>query len=239
MAIRPLRSRRPITGPLHATPTRPIRTGCSSRQAAADPRWRQRAKAALAACAAGALALLAVSLDRDSGPTRFSLTPAGSTGFRDGRTIRLRRRCRRFSNPALGCDAAGCGRARPDRDSPITAEWEIGGALCQAAEALPPGDDAAARRFFEVLFIPLAVADYGEPEGLFTGYFEIELNGSRRRHGRFQTPIYRRPPELGAGRYSAPRSRTARSPDAVSNSSGSTIRSTRSFWRSRARAGFG
>jgi membrane-bound lytic murein transglycosylase A len=76
-------------------------------------------------------------------------------------------------------------------------------ALCQAAEALPAGDDAAARRFFENGFVPLSVADYGDSVGLFTGYYEIELNGSRRRHGRFGTPIYRRPPELGSGpRYS-------------------------------------
>jgi membrane-bound lytic murein transglycosylase A len=75
--------------------------------------------------------------------------------------------------------------------------------LCEAAAVLPPEDDAAARRFFETYFIPLAVADYGATEGLFTGYYEIELNGSRRRQGRYQTPIYRRPSEPGvAARYS-------------------------------------
>jgi len=75
--------------------------------------------------------------------------------------------------------------------------------LCEAATALPPQDDAAARRFFETSFIPLSVSDYGASEGLFTGYYEIELNGSRQQRGRYQTPIYRRPPEPGvAGRYS-------------------------------------
>ena len=74
---------------------------------------------------------------------------------------------------------------------------------CQAAAALPPEDDGAARRFFETAFVPLSVADYDESEGLFTGYYEIELNGSRERRGRYQTPIYRRPPETGAAaRYS-------------------------------------
>jgi len=34
---------------------------------------------------------------------------------------------------------------------------------------------------------------------LFTGYFEIELNGSRRRHGSYQTPIYRKPPDPTSG----------------------------------------
>ncbi len=47
----------------------------------------------------------------------------------------------------------------------------------------------------------MAVADYGNAEGLFTGYFEIELNGSLHRHGRYQTPIYRRPPDLAGPRY--------------------------------------
>ena len=75
--------------------------------------------------------------------------------------------------------------------------------LCEAAAAVPPGDDAATRRFFETSFVPLSVNDYGASEGLFTGYYEIELDGSRRRQGRYQTPIYRRPPDLNeAARYS-------------------------------------
>ena len=47
----------------------------------------------------------------------------------------------------------------------------------------------------------MAVADYGDATGLFTGYFEIGLHGSLRRHGRYQTPIYRPPP----GRAKGPR----------------------------------
>jgi membrane-bound lytic murein transglycosylase A len=70
--------------------------------------------------------------------------------------------------------------------------------LCEAAQSLPPGDDWAAREFFEKGFTPFAVADYGNAEGLFTGYYEIELDGSRQRHGRYQTPLYRKPPDLGA-----------------------------------------
>jgi len=65
--------------------------------------------------------------------------------------------------------------------------------ICGLAKALAAGDEAAARGFFEQRFVPMAVADYGVDEGLFTGYFEIELHGSRHRDGRFRTPIYRRP----------------------------------------------
>jgi membrane-bound lytic murein transglycosylase A len=71
--------------------------------------------------------------------------------------------------------------------------------LCDEAAAIPTGDAVAARAFFESRFVPMAVADYGEADGLFTGYFAIGLNGSLRRHGPYQTPIYRPPPNLGTG----------------------------------------
>ncbi len=53
----------------------------------------------------------------------------------------------------------------------------------------------AARRFFETGFAPLLAANNGDSDGLFTGYFEITLHGSRRRGGPYQTPLYGRPPE--------------------------------------------
>jgi peptidoglycan lytic transglycosylase A len=77
------------------------------------------------------------------------------------------------------------------------AEWR---APCTAAGQLPAGDDVAARQFFEANFAPYLAGNNGESEGLFTGYFEITLTGSRRRGGAFQTPIYRRPPD--PSRYS-------------------------------------
>ncbi len=74
-------------------------------------------------------------------------------------------------------------------------------APCRAALRLPRDDEAAARRFFETRFVPFMAADYGRTRGLFTGYFEIELEGSRHRHGPYQTPLYRRPPPALASRY--------------------------------------
>ena len=70
-------------------------------------------------------------------------------------------------------------------------EWR---GLCAAAARLP-GTDSAAKAFFEGNFTPLLAGNNGEAEGLFTGYYEIALNGARRRGGPFQTPIYRRPPD--------------------------------------------
>jgi membrane-bound lytic murein transglycosylase A len=68
---------------------------------------------------------------------------------------------------------------------------------CAAAAGLLPGNDEAARRFFETAFAPFLAANDDKPEGLFTGYFEIVLNGSRNRVGKYQTPLYRRPSEPG------------------------------------------
>jgi membrane-bound lytic murein transglycosylase A len=57
---------------------------------------------------------------------------------------------------------------------------------------------APARQFFESEFVPVRVFDPERPEGLFTGYFEPEVRGSRVKGGRYQVPIYRRPPDLEA-----------------------------------------
>ncbi|MEP1612893.1 MAG: MltA domain-containing protein [Roseobacter sp.] len=49
------------------------------------------------------------------------------------------------------------------------------------------------RSFFELLFRPVLIEDGNK--ALFTGYFEPELNGARKRSGKYQYPIYRMPPE--------------------------------------------
>jgi membrane-bound lytic murein transglycosylase A len=67
--------------------------------------------------------------------------------------------------------------------------------ICAVAADVPK-DDISARSFFELFFKPVIV---GDPPALFTGYFEPELEGSPTRTGRFQYPLYRRPPELQDG----------------------------------------
>jgi membrane-bound lytic murein transglycosylase A len=85
--------------------------------------------------------------------------------------------------------------ARPkSADFGRVGEWR---AACTTAAALPANDDRAARQFFEANFRPVLAANNGNTEGLFTGYFEITLNGSRQRGGAFRTPLYRRPAEPG------------------------------------------
>ncbi len=68
--------------------------------------------------------------------------------------------------------------------------------VCAEAARIPPGDREAARRFFEARFQPWSVRNHRNPLGLFTGYYEPLLHGSRRRHGRYKVPLYGRPPEL-------------------------------------------
>jgi membrane-bound lytic murein transglycosylase A len=144
------------------------------------------------------LGFLAIALTRDSGPKRFSLEPVGfrrlSGWMQDHISAAVPvflKSCARFSTRA---DVAPFDAMAMSVDFGRVGDWR---SLCEAAEALPSGDDAAAREFFEKDFAPFAVADYGKAEGLFTGYYEIELNGSRQRRGRFQTPLYRKPPDLG------------------------------------------
>lgn len=55
----------------------------------------------------------------------------------------------------------------------------------------------AARSFFEAFFRPVLIED-GRPM-LFTGYYEPELDGSRRPGGRFRHPLYAVPPEAPKG----------------------------------------
>ncbi|PSL17952.1 membrane-bound lytic murein transglycosylase A [Shimia abyssi] len=69
-----------------------------------------------------------------------------------------------------------------DFDEP---DWQV---LCGAATGIKD-----ARNFFELLFRPVLIED-GAP-GLFTGYFEPELDGARRPGGPYRYPVYKMPPE--------------------------------------------
>lgn len=74
-------------------------------------------------------------------------------------------------------------------------DWQNLCALAQSQAQLlsQPEGKTGARSFFELFFRPVLIED-GTP-GLFTGYFEPELDGSRYRTSRFRYPVYRMPPE--------------------------------------------
>ena len=67
---------------------------------------------------------------------------------------------------------------------------------CSAAAHVAPGDDAA-RVYFEAYFAPVRIGS-GTDDGLFTGYYEPEMEGSLQRGGRYQTPVLRLPSKFAA-----------------------------------------
>ncbi len=66
-----------------------------------------------------------------------------------------------------------------------------------ACAAIPAsGSGASARDFFQQQFTPYSVTGARGAEGLFTGYYEPELAGSRQRSAEYSMPLYRRPADL-------------------------------------------
>ncbi|HYD32658.1 MAG TPA: murein transglycosylase A, partial [Azospirillaceae bacterium] len=92
--------------------------------------------------------------------------------------------------PALlkTCKRLANGDASRGAGSP--ADWKE---ACIAARTVPQGDAEAARRYFETWFTPVTLSGTGDQPGLFTGYYEVTLNGSWKRTPRFNVPLYRMP----------------------------------------------
>ncbi len=68
------------------------------------------------------------------------------------------------------------------------ADWHP---VCKAA-----ADTSGPREFFESRFAPFAATSEDENEGLFTGYYEPELRGSRDPGGPYTVPLYGLPDDL-------------------------------------------
>ena len=95
--------------------------------------------------------------------------------------------CRKIAGRA-GSDAFG--------PTPFYGSVDDWRASCDVALRINDPSAAAARGFFESAFTPAQAFNRGEAVGLFTGYYEPELNGSRKRAGKFATPLYTRPSDL-------------------------------------------
>ena len=94
-----------------------------------------------------------------------------------------------------------CGKlAAQPADRPVGAN-NIGGnagqwrAACAAAQTVK---DSEARGYFEREFRAYRVQAADGKEGLFTGYYEPSLRGSKTKDGRYTVPIYRYPPDWNA-----------------------------------------
>jgi len=70
-------------------------------------------------------------------------------------------------------------------------DWQ---AACAAIPAA--GSRRSARNFFEQHFTPYSVTGTKGAAGLFTGYYEPELAGSRERSDEYNVPLYRKPADL-------------------------------------------
>ena len=87
--------------------------------------------------------------------------------------------------PSLRAFLGGCGRLSVARKA------------CDLAKIILPGDEAAARRFFEAEFVPYAVisSETGD-SGLITGYYEPIIDGSRTQTALHRHPIFGVPDDL-------------------------------------------
>jgi len=94
----------------------------------------------------------------------------------------------RPTKPANGNGNAGL----PGGVALMPADWR---APCAEAATMTAASPEQVRAFFERSFRPFAAAGNEGADGLFTGYFEIELLGARTRTERFPVPIYRLPPD--------------------------------------------
>jgi len=102
---------------------------------------------------------------------------------------------------ALPALRASCGvlDAKPT-DAPVgpgamagtAGDWR---AACRALAAAG-ASEGALRLALESWLMPFAVAGSDGSDGLFTGYYEPELRGSRKRSAAYTVPLYRQPPDL-------------------------------------------
>lgn len=129
-----------------------------------------------------------------AGPDRLDLRPGSFgdiPGWMDdtpGAVLpAMLRSCDRIAklpaDKSIGVDGAGG----------IAADWHT---PCSAARRLSVNDHDTARAFFEAWFTPFLATNNGKADGLFTGYFEPELAGSRTRTERYSVPLLGKPRDL-------------------------------------------
>ena len=173
-----------MSGHSRATRARPIPTG----------RWFRPLKRIEILAFLVAVLALAACQPKPPPPDRLTLTeghfadlPGWTADAPSPALAALQRSCQRLT--ALADDVA----IKPEEIAGTVRDWRE---PCAAAAAISASDDAAARLYFERWFVPYLAGNNGKPEGLFTGYFEPELKGSRARGGRYVVPLYGRPADL-------------------------------------------
>lgn len=127
-----------------------------------------------------------------SGPTSFTALAGWQDDALEQALPVFLQDCHKVESLPADSTLGGDGTAK--RAGRRVGDWQ---AACEAARTVPAGDRVAARTFFETWFVPYRLAAGKRADGmLFTGYYEPEIRGSLRRGGIYQTPVYRRPPDL-------------------------------------------
>lgn len=68
--------------------------------------------------------------------------------------------------------------------------------VCAKAKLILKPTDDNIRRFFEQDFLPYKISENKSNEGLFTGFYEPEMKGSRTKYAKFTVPVYKKPDDL-------------------------------------------
>jgi membrane-bound lytic murein transglycosylase A len=138
-----------------------------------------------------ALFFLAACAEKPLAPPSVTLKPvvfAGLPGWQNDRQSEtlpaFARSCEILAKkePETALDNAGKAK-----------DWQP---ICAALESVGAANDSEARNFFETWFAPYAVVSNKRQDGLFTGYYEAEMNGAWRQGGVYQTPLWQTPTDL-------------------------------------------
>lgn len=115
-------------------------------------------------------------------PTEFGYLPGWNTDNHAAAFGSFRRSCESW-------------RKQPD-NRPLDGAFELGRIGDWKKLCAIPVRKGQEKQFFEQWFRPFAVADRGNFDGLFTGYYLPELHGSYRKSGRYHVPVYGIPKDL-------------------------------------------
>jgi peptidoglycan lytic transglycosylase A len=134
------------------------------------------------------LALLLVMCSSMSAAARPIFEPTDFRAIAGWADADLRVALATFRRSCAEIEATGHAFARKVAYGGTQREW------LQICSRLKTAGDA--RRFFEESFTPLIVRDPERPQGLFTGYYEPEAEGSLTPGGAYKVPIYAKPADL-------------------------------------------
>lgn len=95
--------------------------------------------------------------------------------------------CEALSKKPLDADMG------PDQRMGKISDWVD---ICADAKKIRPGNKVEVNFFFQSRFVPYLASNNQNTTGLFTGYYEPELEGRWGPEGKFTTPIYSRPNDL-------------------------------------------